>query len=179
MKSKRMSEEETTYYSAEVACRGVHGTGNDRFGITFGTEDIEKFLAHIAYLEDELARKNEALQVFADLDNWRHFRPKDEYGRPEGFSVDEFEGDTGNDDPWVYAEKALTGDSLGSATLEAAEDGWARWHFATKRHYYRGGLSLCGRWSDQGSLPEAVPDISPDNCKACQRKLMAERKAGE
>ena len=58
------------------------------------------------------------------------------------------------------------------------KEGWTWLHNSKKWHYFVDGRSLCGRWmlfSNPGL--EQGNDDSPDNCKACSKKLIT-RKAG-
>lgn len=61
---------------------------------------------------------------------------------------------------------------------EKLTEGWKWLVNAPKWHYFREGRSLCGRWLtfsnsgfEQGNLE------SPDNCKACVKKLEKEAAA--
>ena len=55
---------------------------------------------------------------------------------------------------------------------EKLKEGWGYLINSTKWHYFRNGRSLCGKWgilSDKAL--ELGNDDSPDNCKACKKKL--------
>lgn len=58
-----------------------------------------------------------------------------------------------------------------------SKEGWKWLINSTKAHYFRGGQSLCRRWMSFGTTFEQGNDESPDNCKACVKKLQAERAA--
>jgi len=52
------------------------------------------------------------------------------------------------------------------------KEGWGYIHNSPKWHYFIDGRSLCGRWLSLGlGKLEQGSDSSPDNCKACRRKL--------
>ena len=55
-------------------------------------------------------------------------------------------------------------------------EGWKWLSNAKKWHYFIGAVSLCGRWFtfSLGDLEQGLDD-SPDNCKACMRKLKVHR----
>jgi hypothetical protein len=53
-------------------------------------------------------------------------------------------------------------------------EGWTYLINSPKWHYFRHGLSLCGRWAHFGSDYEQGNDTSPDNCIACRKKLARE-----
>lgn len=52
------------------------------------------------------------------------------------------------------------------------KEGWGLLINSKKWHYFVNGRSLCGRWLclSLGDL-ERGNNSSPDNCKACQKKL--------
>lgn len=53
-------------------------------------------------------------------------------------------------------------------------EGWGFIYNSKKWHYYVNGYSLCGRWMViVGQKFEQGNDTSPDNCKACRKKLSA------
>lgn len=56
-------------------------------------------------------------------------------------------------------------------------EGWGWPMEAKKAHYFRGPFSLCRNWMFAGKV-EQGNDNSPDNCKACQKKLAQEKKDG-
>jgi len=57
-----------------------------------------------------------------------------------------------------------------------SEEGWALIFNSPKWHYMRKGRSLCGKWMIVGKLRlEQGNDTSPDNCKACMKKLLKEK----
>lgn len=59
-------------------------------------------------------------------------------------------------------------------------EGWNWLVNSTKWHYFRGGRSLCGGWLGLGLMDyEQGNDGSPDNCKACRKKLEKEKLAAE
>jgi len=53
-------------------------------------------------------------------------------------------------------------------------EGWGWPEAAKKAHYFRGAFSLCRAWMFAGRREQGNDD-SPDNCKACQKKLALEK----
>jgi hypothetical protein len=54
--------------------------------------------------------------------------------------------------------------------MTETNEGWG-WPIRTKKaHYFKNGVSLCGKWGFGGAV-EQSNDNSPDNCKACRKKL--------
>ena len=58
-------------------------------------------------------------------------------------------------------------------------EGWGWLSNSPKWHYFVDGKSLCSKWALWGN-PELSQgnDDSPDNCKACQKKLEKRRENG-
>ena len=52
------------------------------------------------------------------------------------------------------------------------------WGYAVdgKWHYFRDGMSLCGKIGFYNGETEQGNDDSPDNCKSCRNKLKKEKK---
>lgn len=55
--------------------------------------------------------------------------------------------------------------------------GWARPLMGSKHHYFKENEteSICGRWMLYGDDREPDTFESPDDCKACRKKLNAEK----
>jgi len=51
------------------------------------------------------------------------------------------------------------------------KEGWAMPLNAKKYHYFMEGMSLCARFMFIGTLEPDDGKESPDDCKACRRKL--------
>jgi hypothetical protein len=82
--------------------------------------------------------------------------------------------------PYHFIGKLL-GKRVGLMGVEKSTvEGW-NWLVNTpKWHYFRGGISLCGSWMGLGLKEyEQGGDDSPDNCKACQKKLAKEKLKAE
>ena len=64
--------------------------------------------------------------------------------------------------------------------MDQLKEGWKWLINATKWHYFVDNTSLCGRWAtlSYGDL-ESSNDESPDNCKACYKKLKSRQEKGE
>jgi hypothetical protein len=54
---------------------------------------------------------------------------------------------------------------------ETTEEGWGFPLASRKAHYFVGITSLCGSWLYTGRLEPETEKRSPDDCKACRRKL--------
>ncbi|HET9023873.1 MAG TPA: hypothetical protein VFN64_04835, partial [Burkholderiaceae bacterium] len=55
-------------------------------------------------------------------------------------------------------------------------DGWTWLWNARKWHYFVGGRSLCGRWLLLATADcRDYAEPSPDDCRACRRKLKEQR----
>ena len=55
------------------------------------------------------------------------------------------------------------------------KEGWGFLFNSRKWHYFRGGMSLCGKWGLLSSdALEQGNDNSPENCAACKRKRLRE-----
>lgn len=54
--------------------------------------------------------------------------------------------------------------------------GWGYLDNARKAHYFVQGRSLCRKWLFLGFVVGRDDIGDPDNCKACERKLIARRK---
>lgn len=59
-----------------------------------------------------------------------------------------------------------------------ANEGWAWPVLAKGSHYFRDGMSLCGRWMFTGDLSKNQAVSHPKDCKVCRRKLEKETKVG-
>lgn len=60
--------------------------------------------------------------------------------------------------------------------MSEENEGWIWLANATKWHYIRKGRSLCGSWMFLGKQNYQLGNNdSPDNCKACQKKLTKEK----
>lgn len=59
--------------------------------------------------------------------------------------------------------------------VEKLKEGWS-WLFNSRKwHYFRNGVSLCGKFMILGLGEfEQGDDTSPDNCKMCSRKRLKE-----
>lgn len=58
------------------------------------------------------------------------------------------------------------------------KEGWRCLVGATKWHYIRNGRSMCGNWMYLGPQDlQAGNDGSPDNCRACVKRLASEQKS--
>lgn len=63
-----------------------------------------------------------------------------------------------------------------SEVVKSATEGWNWLLNSSKWHYFRGGRSLCGNWLGLGLTEyQQGNDESPDNCKACRKKLVKEK----
>lgn len=56
---------------------------------------------------------------------------------------------------------------------EDNSEGWQKPTSSQKWHYFKKARSLCGKWGwfDMMGKYQQGNDTSPDNCKACKRKL--------
>ncbi len=54
--------------------------------------------------------------------------------------------------------------------------GWGYLDNARKAHYFVQGRSLCQKWLKLGFVVDRDDIGDPDNCKACERILIARRK---
>ena len=53
-----------------------------------------------------------------------------------------------------------------------SEKGWGYLSNSPKWHYFENGKSLCGKWLRLAGAPlQDDGHNSPDNCKACRKKL--------
>lgn len=62
------------------------------------------------------------------------------------------------------------------------KEGWTWVLGSPKWHYFREKRSLCRKWMilfNDGSNLEQGSEDSPDNCKACLKKLLAEREKAQ
>lgn len=66
---------------------------------------------------------------------------------------------------------------LGTEENNMGKEGWTWIIGSPKWHYMRDGYSLCRKWFllRTGDL-EQGNDTSSDNCKACMKKLLKEKK---
>lgn len=63
--------------------------------------------------------------------------------------------------------------------MEELKEGWGAPNAFGKWHYFRGKESLCRKWFLYMGRLEQGSDNSPDNCKACMRRLLAEKPSKE
>jgi hypothetical protein len=59
-----------------------------------------------------------------------------------------------------------------SDSVPAAAEGWGWPTNSRKAHYFRGYMSLCGRWMYGGRMEEDG-DVSLDDCSTCRKRLEA------
>lgn len=61
---------------------------------------------------------------------------------------------------------------------EENKEGWGFPVNARKAHYFRGGISLCGRWMHFGRCDNQVMLDEPgfDDCRECHRRRLKEVK---
>lgn len=60
---------------------------------------------------------------------------------------------------------------MGEQKTLAEVEGWGWPLRSRKAHYFVKSRSLCGRWMYTGELTRNQAAGSPDDCKACARKL--------
>lgn len=66
-------------------------------------------------------------------------------------------------------------------TPELRQEGWGNpdpYSLLSKFHYFRNGMSLCGKWGFFRGDVEQGQDDHSDNCTACKRKKIKEGRAG-
>jgi hypothetical protein len=56
------------------------------------------------------------------------------------------------------------------------DEGWGFPMLSKKAHFFRNGISVCGRWMFMGKLDAETGVRSPDDCKACTKKVLKEKK---
>lgn len=61
--------------------------------------------------------------------------------------------------------------------MAAAKEGWGFTGTSRKAHYFREGMSLCGKWGFRSPNAPLEPDNGPsrDDCVACRRALDREK----
>jgi hypothetical protein len=55
--------------------------------------------------------------------------------------------------------------------MNKQKEGWGKPTNSKKWHYFIDGMALCGKWGFYRGPLEPDDGESPDDCKACRRKL--------